>query len=388
MLNFTVSVGTINGLIFFANVVQANHTLFFPVDKMSHSTTFLTVLAKGFAIFIAWLNLDLGIEVCLHETIDAYVLAWLQFVFPIYVWIIVGGMVFITDRSSLAVKLLGRNAVSVLATLLLLSYAKLLRTIIKIFSFTVLKSSSGDTLFVWLIDGNITFLQGKHIPLFVVALAFSLAFIIPYTLLLILIPYLQSHSGYYCLRWVHYIWPLLDAYQGPYKKTYRYWTGLMLVVRIFLFFVFAVNIEGDPQINLLVIVTTVILLLTAFGFTGTVYKISLANYLESFFVFLLGILSSWSLLAKQGSSSHTQAVVSCVIVGFAFVAFVMIITYHVWLKIKKKYHLKSIKSLFKSDANLNAQAEDHRIIPQRSPPPPTVTVVNLKDLREPLLAST
>ena len=44
--------------------------------------------------------------------------------------------------------------------------------------------------------------------------------------------------------------PLLDAYQGPYKDTFRYWTGMMLVVRIGLFTVLASNILGDVRVNL------------------------------------------------------------------------------------------------------------------------------------------
>ncbi len=49
----TVSAGTTSGLIFYANVIAVNQNVFFP----SGETNILTV-------FIAWLNLDLGIETC------------------------------------------------------------------------------------------------------------------------------------------------------------------------------------------------------------------------------------------------------------------------------------------------------------------------------------
>ena len=79
LLNLTVSVGTINGLIFYANIVRANHAIFFPPDT---NNEFLS-------IFIAWLNLDLGIETCFYSGLDAYVKTWLQFLFPLYIWIVV-----------------------------------------------------------------------------------------------------------------------------------------------------------------------------------------------------------------------------------------------------------------------------------------------------------
>ena len=51
VLNLTVSVGTINGLIFYANIVRANHATFFPPDT---TNSFLSW-------FIAWINLDLSL---------------------------------------------------------------------------------------------------------------------------------------------------------------------------------------------------------------------------------------------------------------------------------------------------------------------------------------
>ena len=76
-LNLTVSEGTINGIIFYANIVHINRSIFFPSTE-----------ANPLAIFIAWLNLDLGIETCFYNGMDAYAKAWLQFVFPVYIWLI------------------------------------------------------------------------------------------------------------------------------------------------------------------------------------------------------------------------------------------------------------------------------------------------------------
>ncbi len=88
VLRLTVAVGTINGLIFYANVFSMNSATFF-----SPHTNVLTV-------FIAWLNLDLGIETCFYDGMDAYAKAWLQFVFPIYVWALVGIIILISHYSS------------------------------------------------------------------------------------------------------------------------------------------------------------------------------------------------------------------------------------------------------------------------------------------------
>ena len=74
--NLTVSLGTINGLIFYANIVRVNHAFFFRTQ-----TAALEVSQQVLAVFIAWLNLDLEIETCFFNGMDAYIQTWLQFAF-------------------------------------------------------------------------------------------------------------------------------------------------------------------------------------------------------------------------------------------------------------------------------------------------------------------
>ena len=173
ILNLTVSQGTINGLIFYANLVAANRSILFPA-RSGKLLSFLSV-------FISWLNLDLGIETCFIKGLDGYWKTWLQFVFPFYVWAIAGGIIVASHNSTHATKLFGDTSVSVLATLFLLSYAKLLRSIITIFSFTTLEYPDNTTAKVWSFDGNVQYLSSKHIPLFLFALAIVLLLWLPYT---------------------------------------------------------------------------------------------------------------------------------------------------------------------------------------------------------------
>ena len=88
-LDLTVSQGTMNGLIFYANIIQANHYIFLPW----RSTHILSV-------FIAWLNLDLGVETCFIKGLNAYYKILLQFVFPFYIWSIAGLIIILSKYSS------------------------------------------------------------------------------------------------------------------------------------------------------------------------------------------------------------------------------------------------------------------------------------------------
>jgi len=114
-LNLTVTQGTINGLIFYANIVQTNQSAFLASDQTG---------VRVFAMFIAWLNLDFGIETCFINCLDMYAKTWLQFVFPLYLWALAGGIILVCHFSIRATRFFGNNAVQVLATLFLLSYNK------------------------------------------------------------------------------------------------------------------------------------------------------------------------------------------------------------------------------------------------------------------------
>ena len=180
VFKLTVSEGTMNALVFYANIVHVNEAIFFP----SGNRNFL----RG---FIAWINLDLGIETCFYDGMDAYAKAWLQFVFPVYVWALV--LVFITvgRYSPRVAKMLGSNPVSVLATLFLLSYTKVLRAITVPLSFAELRLADSSKA-VWFVDGNVEYFQGRHIPLFFFSVAVLLFIFLPYTFLLFFGQWIQQ----------------------------------------------------------------------------------------------------------------------------------------------------------------------------------------------------
>ena len=320
VLNLTVSVGTINGLIFYANIVRANHATFFPPNT---TNSFLSW-------FIAWINLDLGIETCFYNGLDAYVKTWLQFVFPLYIWFLVITIIVLSHYFTLAAKLSGRNAVQVLATLFLLSYTKLLRIVITVLQSTELHFPYNSERKVWLYDGNVDYFKGKHIPLLIAALLLLLISL-PYTFILIFIQHLQHWSSYRVLFWVKRLKPLFDAYTGPYKDKHRYWTGLLLLVRIILILIFALNTHRSPDINLLTINLTVLSLFMHAILAGYVYKTWHLNVIEYSFFLNLGVLASATFHAMV--TGQGQLAVTCTSVGIAFALFIIIVVFHIITKL-------------------------------------------------------
>ena len=313
-LKLTVTVGTINGLIFYANLVQVNSCIFYPPGTHNILT-----------VFIAWLNLDLGVEACFYSGMDAYAKTWLQFVFPIYVLALVGIIILLSQMSTSKIaRKVNKNATSVLATLTLLSYAKLLHTIIAAMSVTYLDYPNGSTVAVWLFDGNIGYLKEKHIPLFVTAIAFFVFLLFPYTLLLFLGQWLPTYS---CLGKIK---PFLDAYYTPYTSGHRYWTGLLLLARCSLFLSFV--ILGNVSISLLATSSIIIGLFTLTFLAGRVFKNPYIGALEGSFLLNLGILATTTYHINL--TGGNQAAATFTSIGIAFVTFIGIVIYHIFLQIK------------------------------------------------------
>ena len=167
---------------------------------------------------------------------------------------LVGLVILVSNYSPRFAKLLGNNPVSVLATLILLSYTKILRTLITVFYITYLEYPTYNRS-AWLYDANINYFAGKHIPLFIVAVLVFLSLFLPYTVLLLFGQWLQAISHLRLFSWVNNarLKPFIDSYHAPYKAKHRYWPGLLLVLRFILFLVFAFNPQHDPSVNLLAI---------------------------------------------------------------------------------------------------------------------------------------
>ena len=219
-LNLTVTNGTINAFILYTNIISINSHIFFPQ-------------ANGFTpayIFISLANLDLGIQACFYNGMDDYAKVWLQLAFPFYLIFIATLIIITSHHSSKIQRLTARRALPVLATLFLLSYTKILRIVSSVlFSYsTITHLPSKHTTLVWSVDANV--------PLF--GVRFTVLFIVCLILFLILVPFnviLLFTKTFSKLRIINRFKPLLDAYLGPHKLKYYYYTGVQLLTRVIFF---------------------------------------------------------------------------------------------------------------------------------------------------------
>ena len=259
---------------------------------------------------------------------DGYAETWLQFVFPVYLWVIILVVVLFYSKFR-ADRLGGKNAVQVLATLLMLSYTKLQRTVVTILSFTSLEYPDGEVRYVWLNDANVEFFKGKHLYLGIAGILVLVFLVVPYTMCLAFFQQLQACSGHRLFQWVNKLKPVFDAYAGPYKDKYRFWTGMLLVVRTLPIVLFTINTTGSSEVNLLIVLVISCTLLLANS--NSLYKKWPYNFLESFFYLQLAVFAGAAFYI--GSTDGSITAVADTSIGLSLTVFLAVVGYHIFSRI-------------------------------------------------------
>ena len=374
-LNMTVAVGLINSFIFYANILAAGSSVFFPSSEPSFPT-----------VFIAWLNLDIGIDVCFFDGLDAYTKTWLQLAFPVYIISLVVVVIIVSEYSPKFAALIGkRDPIATLATLILLSYAKLLSVTITALSFANLDYPDGSRETVWLADGSVKYFQGKHIPLALVALLIILLGL-PYTILLLFWQLIVRAP-----RWKIFAWTrntklnaFIAAYHVPNNSKCRYWTGLLLLVRVILYAASSITVSNDPKVIPLVTSALIGGLFLVMAVGGLrVYKNSFVSAIDTVIYFNLLALAIFSQYNFENDVKlQTAAVYTSTLI--ALLLLMGAVAYHIYLLTRQKKKVEAPKPAALELVSPPASPNEE-VLPseQTSPRVTTTTYVELLNIKKP-----
>ena len=319
-LDMTVSNGYINGLALYFNIVQ------------------LVLIPEGYnnplSFIVSWTNLDFGIETCFFDGLTVYWKAWLEFPFPLYLWTISGVIILLARHSKRIANMLGSNPVSVLATLLLLSYTKLLRSCLTILSYSYV-AYPNSTKIVWSSDGNIEYLGAEHLPLFAVAVAVLIFLCFPYTLTLLLGQWLNMCENQLVSRVMFRLKPVMDAYYGPLKDKYRYWIGVLLLLRVIIYILLALIPAPGSQIIMLTIPILAICLLQMNIYVMGFYNNWYISVFEATIILNLAIYSVFKLYTKD-MGAKTQVIIDNIFIAAGIAQLSLLILYRLYFLLKRR----------------------------------------------------
>ena len=321
LLNLTVAVGTLNGVIFYANIISANKSILLPFS----SPNLVTVI-------ISWLNLDIGFDTCYFKGMDAYAKLWLQLAFLAYMLLLVAAVIILCSASSRFSNFIGkRDPVATLATIILLSYATILENTFRALTPGKLVYPNRTTEIVWLPDAMIKYLSGAHIPLFIVAILILIIGLI-YTILLFSWQWLLRLPKWKIFRWIRNqrLHTFIETYSIPYTPRHRYWTGLLLLARAFLYLIAAANISNDPQLRLTAIIFIVGSIIFLKSLAGhRLYKDSFIDIVEMVFYFNILAFATLTWYAVNSETPvHYSSIIAHVSIIITLILLALIVIYH------------------------------------------------------------
>ena len=380
ILNFTVAEGTVNGVLYYSNAIQANHDIFF-------NSTFLGSCNYTLRVIFAWMNLDLGFnQLCFYSGMTAYQRIWLEYCFLLYLLLLGVLIVFLSRKYICFTRLVGRNVVPVLSTVVSISLYKLVKNSLKAFNCSSRHFWSTDNkqTNLWLEDETMTCFTAKHIPLVLLSLFLCLAAVL-YTMCLLMIQCLQRRSDWSILKWVNKLRPFFDANTGPCRDQYQFWPGLLLFIRVGIITLSSINVK--PRL-LAVTAISMLLFILIFVFPKGVYKKWPLNVFEFCFFFCLAL--SFATVAYSIDKKKFHEKQASTTVAIALLILLTVILYHTYNRVSGTKRGSKMIAWIKHNFQCKPRRlDDQNVTPNETTPlvhPQLMPrMVNFITPREPLL---
>ena len=321
LLDSTITHGLVNGLFFYANIVQINSNIFF------RSNT------RGFLFwFASWLNLDLGFPLCFFDGMTESAKLGLQYVFPTYIMLMIALIMGLSQRSLMVQRIVSTlDGIHVLVTMSYIVFLKLVRTVIDTVTFVSLVSEDEEdgNHFVWFFDGTERLNDPLAIVFILVGTFTVVFFIIPYMVFFLFSTLIQSRVNSTRLN------AYVDASLAPYRDKLRFWFGARLVLTIIIYIIIAHRGTNNPTLTLTLELSFLV------GFTVIQAYIrpfkSLWVFLLdlSFLLNLIGLTLGVSYTAQSEERFTDQNVLINFSLGLALVTYLGILGWHLLRRLRR-----------------------------------------------------
>ena len=326
LLKITVTRGCLNGILFYCNVISLYTNIFAPARPAN--TSF---------IVISFLNINLGVEACFYDGMNAFARTGLQLVFPAYLFLLMGIITVLARSKFRCSKCFINskfNANEMFGTLLIICYSSILGSCIEILGVVRVQTLAGDTLIRWVVDPTVPYFRGWHGVLGAIAIILVLLYIALFPLVLLFPTYVYQY--------LPKLKPFFDALYNPFKKEFRFWLAFRLMLRS-IPLVLAFFSRYPLNVFILVIFLIVLLYIQLFAkpFQKAAVNITDGFLLMNAIILAVGALyfdSAMNIASEEKQSriltQHTSF--SYVIIYTAYIIFFCILLYYIYLRLPEK----------------------------------------------------
>uniref|UniRef100_A0A1X7UH09 TRP C-terminal domain-containing protein n=1 Tax=Amphimedon queenslandica TaxID=400682 RepID=A0A1X7UH09_AMPQE len=336
-LKLTITTGTINGIIFYAQAANCGiiEFILYPIYKY-YQNNIIAHFSKVAISFLEILNLKTGHAFCLYNGMTMLVKNFFGLTFILYLLSLVMIIIIFSRYSTRLANRIANSSIQVLVTVLHLSFYKIMDSVIKIFSYTKVHTKHFGTVKVWTYDGSVVYFSNEHGALMIFTLFIASILFVPYIALLL--------GGRVLLKYSDKFRPVYEAIHGPYKEKKNYW----FTARLFLLIAINVIYISLRSVNPSYIVLFTSVLLIVFTIVQAhirPFKNHLINMLDLLVMtlFLFQYIFCWYAFANEPSHWYYiwVFVVSALILFLLFVA--IVIGHIVWVSGKAQ----KLKQLFR-----------------------------------------
>ena len=310
-LKFTLTSGTFNGIIFYAQAANVGI-----LDMLSVYNGRMEVVRKISFVLLSFLNLGVGFPLCFYDGMTELWKAGLSLLFPLYLLTIVVVLIIFSRFSLRLSNRIADSSVQVLVTVVHLSFGRLLGAIIN--TFTPAKVfTSEQTYHVWYWDGSVEYGSKGHITLMIITSLVVFPLLSSYVLLLFFAKPLRHWT---CAN--EYTRPILEAIHAPYKNDKQFWFVARLLLLIMMYVLYSI----EPYAQVIYIAIASILFLFIIG--QAIFRPYLSNFnnlLDCWllFNFALIYITTWYLRHMEITVFDISAIL------LFFMTLFMILVYHI-----------------------------------------------------------
>ena len=229
MMHFKVSIASLYAIIYYYSVAdiflrQAS----FSSNGLYTAINILSSLAKLTPQFLG--------QLCLAINMSGIDQQFIHYVHPIVVLLILVLISMLARRSRKISLFISRGIIHFICFLLLLSYTSVTTT--SLLLMRSLKFIGINEVYTYL-SPDVEYFHGRHLAYVIVAMMFTILFVISLPLILLLEPFLNSKINFVKIK------PFLDQFQGGYKDKYRYFAAYYLICRIVIIVLVIVRSSDD-----------------------------------------------------------------------------------------------------------------------------------------------
>ena len=325
VFDITITLGAVNGAIFYANIVRVNSNIFFAGG------------GRGFLFwFVSWINLEVGFPICFYDGLNELTKLGLQYVFPIYLLLIIIMIVALSQHSLVMQRLVSQlDGTHTLVSVFYISFLKLLRTVIDTgTSVSIATEGSSREEVVWFFDGSHTLSDPAAIVLIVIGAVVLAVFIIPYVLVITCSTYVQRRVNSTRLN------AYFDASLAPFKDKMRFWFGARLILTCILYAIIADRGTNNPTLTLTLQLSFLVGFTILQAFIQPFKRIGIAILDMSFMVNLIMLTVGTTYTIQSKSRRDDQEILVNTSIGIAFVTWLGILLYHI---ARRMYRRETVK---------------------------------------------